>query len=87
MSFGYRSDKPNILEADLRSQHLPLDVTGTSTNPFGAVYEIEGAIRTPSGSVVRFCSVLSGRSTLEPTCPGSLRCTRGRSCPSTCTAM
>ncbi len=57
VSVGYRSDKPGILEADLRSQHLPLDVTGTSTNPYGAVYEIEGAIKTPSGRVVRFCSV------------------------------
>ena len=57
MTKTYRSDKPDILEADLRSQHLPLDVTGTSTNPFGTLYEIEGAIRTPSGRVVRFCSV------------------------------
>jgi hypothetical protein len=56
-SFGYRSDKPEILEADLRSQHLSLDVTEISTNAYGVVYEIEGPITTPTGRVVRFCSV------------------------------
>jgi hypothetical protein len=48
---------PQALEADLRAQHLSLDVTGTSTNAYGVVYEIEGAITTPSGRAVRFCSV------------------------------
>ena len=57
LSFGYQSDNPQVLEADLRSQHLPLDVTGTSTNAYGIVFEIEGPIRTPSGRAVRFCSV------------------------------
>lgn len=57
LNFGYRSDTPQALEADLRSQHLSLDVTGTSTNAYGVVYEIEGPIRTPSGRAVRFCSV------------------------------
>lgn len=57
LSFGYRSDNPRALEGDLRSQHLSVDVTGTSTNAYGVVYEIEGPIKTPSGRVVRFCSV------------------------------
>jgi hypothetical protein len=57
MKFGYQSDNPKALEADLRTQHLSLDVTGTSTNAYGVVYEIEGPITTPSGWVVRFCSV------------------------------
>ena len=56
-SFGYRSDNPEALEADLRSQHLSLDVTGTSTNPYGAVYEIDGPITTPGGRAVQFRSV------------------------------
>ncbi len=29
-------------EADLRTQHLSLDVTRTSENAYGVVYEIEG---------------------------------------------
>jgi hypothetical protein len=57
LGFGYRSDNPQVLEADLRSQHLSLAVTHTATNAYGVVYEIEGPIRTPSGRVVRFCSV------------------------------
>ena len=57
LSFGYRSDNLQALEADLRIQHLSLDVTGTSRNTYGVVYEIDGPITTPSGRVVRFCSV------------------------------
>jgi hypothetical protein len=57
LRFGYRSDSPQALEADLRSQHLSLDVTSTSTNPYGDVYEIDGPITTPSGRTVQFRSV------------------------------
>ena len=57
LSVGYRSDNPQALEADLRSQHLLLDVTGTSTNQYGVVYEIDGPITTPSGRAVQFRSV------------------------------
>lgn len=57
LSVGYRSDGPEILEADLRRQHLTLDVTRTSENVYGIVYEIDGPIRTPSGKVMRFCSI------------------------------
>lgn len=57
LSVGYRADVPQRLESDLRSQHLSLDVTRRSENPYGVVYEIDGPIETPSGRVVRFCSV------------------------------
>lgn len=57
LNFGYRSDILHALEADLRSQHLSLDVTDTSTNAYGVVYEIEGPVTTPSGRAVRFRSV------------------------------
>lgn len=57
LSVGYRSDAPQTLESDLRTQHLSLDATRTSTNAYGVVYEIEGPIRTPSGKTVRFCSI------------------------------
>ena len=57
LSLGYRSDAPQVLEADLQTQHLTLDVTRTSENAYGLVYEIEGPIKTPSGKPVRFCSI------------------------------
>ncbi len=57
LSVGYRADVPERLESDVRSQHLSLDVTRTSDNAFGVVYEIEGPIKTPIGRIMRFCSV------------------------------
>ena len=57
LNFGYRSDNPRALEADLRSQHLSLEVSDTSTNAYGIVYEIDGPITTARGRAVRFCSV------------------------------
>lgn len=57
LSVGYRPDAPERLESDLRTQHLPLQVTRTSQNAYGVVYEIDGPIRTPSGRSTRFCSV------------------------------
>ena len=57
LSVGYRADDPQRLESDLRTQHLSLDVTRTSENAYGVVHEIEGPIKTPSGRIVRFCSV------------------------------
>jgi|SRR6266545_4481869 len=57
LSVGYRSDNPQLLESDLRVQHLSLDVTRTHQNAYGVVYEIEGPIKTPNGRSVRFCSV------------------------------
>ena len=57
LGVGYRSDNPQSLEADLRAQHLSLDVTRTHENAYGVVYEIEGPIKTPNGKTIRFCSV------------------------------
>jgi hypothetical protein len=57
LSLGYRPETPQTLEADLRGQHLSLDVSRTSTNAYGVVYEIEGPITTPSGKTVPFCSI------------------------------
>ena len=51
LNLGYQSDNPQALEADQRTQHLSLHVTRTSTNAYGVVYEIEGPITTPSGSI------------------------------------
>ena len=57
LGVGYRPHAPRLLESDLRAQHLSLDVTRTSENAYGVVYEIEGPIKTPSGKTVRFCSI------------------------------
>ena len=57
LNVGYRSDDPQSLESDLRTQHLSLHVTRSSKNAYGVVYEIEGPIRTPGGRNVRFCSI------------------------------
>ncbi|MGH9309274.1 MAG: DUF6883 domain-containing protein [Vicinamibacterales bacterium] len=54
---GYQSDDPPSLESDLRTQHLSLDVARTAQNAYGVVYEVEGPIKTPSGRIVRFCSI------------------------------
>jgi len=57
ISLGYRTNAPEILESDLRVQHLSLNATRTSQNPYGIAYEIEGPMTTPSGRPVRFCSI------------------------------
>jgi hypothetical protein len=57
LSLGYRTDAAGVLESDLRSQHLPLEAARTSQNAYGVVYEIEGPISTPTGRIVRFCSI------------------------------
>jgi hypothetical protein len=57
LSLGYRTDAPDVLESDLRAQHLSLEPLRTSENPYGKAYEIEGPITTPGGRTVRFCSI------------------------------
>ena len=57
LSLGYRTDAPEVLESDLRARHLSLNATRTSQNPYGVVYEIDGPITTPSGKILRFCSI------------------------------
>jgi hypothetical protein len=49
LSLGYRTVGPEVLEDDLRTQHLALDITRTSANDYGVVYEIEGPITAPGG--------------------------------------
>lgn len=57
ISLGYRTSAPETLESHLRAQHLSLDATRTSQNPYGVAYEIDGPITTPTGRTVRFCSI------------------------------
>jgi hypothetical protein len=57
LSLGYRTNAPEILEADLRAQHLSLDPARISQNAYGVVYEIDGSIKTPSGKMARFVSI------------------------------
>jgi predicted nucleotidyltransferase len=57
LSLGYRTDAPNVLETDLRVQHLSLNAMRSSKNAYGLTYEIEGPLKTPSGKIVRFCSI------------------------------
>ena len=57
LGLGYQTGTPQVLDSDLRMQHLPLDITRTSENPYGVVFEIEGPIKTPGGKIVRFCSI------------------------------
>lgn len=57
LGLGYRADAPQLLEADLRAQHLSLNASRTSQNPYGVAYEIDGPITTPIGRIVRFCSI------------------------------
>ncbi len=61
LGVGYRPDAPRLLESDLRAQHLSLDVTRTSENAYGVVYEIEGPIKTPSGKTVQVLLDLADR--------------------------
>ena len=61
LSLGYRTTAPEILEADLRTQHLSLDPERISQNAYGVVYEIDGSIKTPSGKMARFVSIWPNR--------------------------
>ena len=57
LSLGYRTNAPDVLESDLRAQHLSLSASRTSQTPYGVIYEIDGPITTPSGRIARFCSI------------------------------
>ena len=57
LSLGSRTDAPEALESDLRTQHLLLDPTRISETAYGAACEIEGPIETPSGRIVQFVSI------------------------------
>jgi hypothetical protein len=55
LSLGYRSDAPDVLESDLRAQHLSLEVTRTHENAYGVVYRDR---RTDQGAQRQPCPVL-----------------------------
>lgn len=46
---GYASESWQILEADLRSQHLSAEVFRTTQNAYGERFEIRAPLRTPTG--------------------------------------
>ena len=41
----------------VRVTHLSLDPARISRNAYGVVYEIDGPIKTPSGTIARFVSI------------------------------
>jgi len=49
LAFGYRADAWQVLEADLRSQHLAADVARIQENPWGRRFEIRAPLLTPTG--------------------------------------
>lgn len=57
LSLGYSTNAPELLESDLRIQHLSLDPTRISENAYGVVYEIDGPIKAPGGRTARFVSI------------------------------
>src|SRR5687768_17523237 len=63
LSLGYRTESPEMLEVDRRTQHLSQEPSRRSQNPYGVVYEIEPQSRL---RVEQSCdSAQFGRSTLE----------------------
>ena len=55
LSLGSRPDASHVLETDLRTQHLSLEVIRTHENAYGVVYEIVG---TDQGAHRQPCPVL-----------------------------
>jgi len=56
-ALGYSSEEWRQLEADLRDQHLPQDVTLEEQTPYGQKYSIRAPLIRPSGSSVAVVSV------------------------------
>lgn len=54
---GYSMEDWALLEADLRSQHLPRDATPARTSPYGQKYEIRAALVGPAGHAAQVVSV------------------------------
>lgn len=48
---GYNQENYQILEADLRSQHLPLDVQPGKVSNYGVKYEIVAPLFGPNGEM------------------------------------
>jgi len=57
IAIGYRTHEWQRLEADLRAQHLSLDVDATVDNEYGQRFEIAAGLTGPNGKVVPFRSI------------------------------
>ena len=54
---GYSAAKWQVLEADLREQHLSLGADLRESTPHGRKYEIRGTLRGPSGKAAEVVSI------------------------------
>ena len=54
---GYRLDDPQRLEADIRAQHLPMEVDEVVDTDYGPRYEILAPLSGPAGLTIPFRSV------------------------------
>ena len=57
LSCGYQADAWDVLESDLRMQHLILDFTAATDNPYGRRCEIVAPLITPNGRNIVFLSI------------------------------
>jgi hypothetical protein len=57
LSCGYRADAWQVLEADLRTQHLTTDLAVAKDNMYGRRFEILAPLATPSGRRINFQSI------------------------------
>ena len=56
-SLGYRRERWEELERDLREQHLSLDVAEVEETLYGRKYKIEGPLVGPNGKKARVMSI------------------------------
>lgn len=59
---GYRQPDWQRLEADLRTQHVPLDVERTEPTAYGVKYTVRGPLTGPSGRTADVVAVWIVRS-------------------------
>jgi hypothetical protein len=57
LSCGYHADDWQILEADVRTQHLTADFNSGKANAYGQRFEIRAPLTTPSGRQIVFESI------------------------------
>jgi hypothetical protein len=57
LACGYRADLWQVLDADLRTQHLTVDVAVIKDVSYGQRFEISAPLATPSGRRIVFQSV------------------------------
>jgi hypothetical protein len=57
LSLGYRREDWELLERDIRQQHLTADVAVNKENPWGQRYEIRAPLITPSGRTIMIESI------------------------------